>query len=405
MAHHLNEGGIASFESAYRAAAEGLRRALLQAFAHSGGDPAVPMELARHLGLDKSLAWKVARLATDDDLIAAPDRIPGRAGLKLLERALRDARVPEPEITAVADAFAQFQDVTLDHAGDRETLAAMLAGMADADATLSEAQRRLAFLGNSATWGVRARAQLSAHFVAPSASPGRLDIAIACGFVDFQRLRPDVPWAMATMRHVLDTGDAAAPRGPQPIDPSATGGVPLMPEFCSSPLPPLHAATRPDGATPLLLGPGPVGRHGRATVVCGWLTRDAVAARRGPEGDRGDHFAMLATPAETIIHDLYVHRSLDFAARATPIVFSLLPGGPAYPHEDVRSRLANVKGRVTELGSPPDCATPVLRTYRPLVARVIERLGWMPSDFVGRRYLLAFPPIPAAVAWRYELPG
>ena len=398
----------ATFEADVRDATQAIRRTLSEALTAVGADLTRPQQMARQLGLDKSLSWKVTKILSDADPVAAIPRLPGRSGQKIIVDALLKAGAPSEQAEAVRAAMDEFERLVSVHAGDRDTLEIMLSSLTrEGQADRDEAQRRLAYQANSATWGVRARVQISAHFAAPSThNAGMLDLAIASGLVDFRRLRQDAAWAVATIRGITDDG---SPRGMVnfgPLDPAISdpAAPPLMTAFSSNPLPAIRTAPTRNGAVRCEIAEGPVGNTGAATCMTGWFTRAAVSRWRSPNDRYGEHFVSMTTPVETIFHDLFVHRSMTFALDPTIHVYSQLPGGPVYPADGRTQGLLPIADPVVRLGGPPDLTTPDYAPFPRLVESVMKRMEWNIADFVGFRFRLRYPPIPALAVLRYELP-
>jgi len=183
-----------TFEGDVRIAMQRVRASLNSAPTAVHADPMRPQGMARQLGLDKNLAWKAARIITDDDQLTAVSRLPGRVGERTLIDALVKAHAPPPIIGELRTAMVAFDRLVELHAGDRETLLIMLTDLShEARKHRDEHNRRLSFQGNSATWGVQVRMQLAAQFFAPAREPGStaLDFATICGFVGFRRMTVD----------------------------------------------------------------------------------------------------------------------------------------------------------------------------------------------------------------------
>src|SRR5688572_10169295 len=190
-----------AFEDHVRAAAQSIRSVLAQVLAAVGADPTQPRGMARRFGLDKTLAWKLSRIVTEDNVLEMVDYLPGRAGLDIAIHSLEDAGAAAYSITALRHALAEFERVVEMHCGDRETLELMLGYMQRDDQERIEGHRKRAFQGNRAIWGVQARLQLCVHFVSPNArNPSILDTALVSGLVDLRRLREDTVWPIGIFR-------------------------------------------------------------------------------------------------------------------------------------------------------------------------------------------------------------
>lgn len=388
---------------------QGLRSSLLAVLSAAGADATRPQEMARQFGLNKNLTWKLSRVIRESDALAALAHMPGRPGLRIFLEAMEKSGATAEALDQVKRSIAELDALVRTHSGDRETLEAMVGGIGGASAAArSEAQRKLAFRGNSATWGVQARVQVSCHFAAPSvSSPDLLDVAIVAGLVDFRRLRADTPWAVATISRVADDFSPQSARGFQAVEPEYQGAdlAPLMPEFCGRPMPTVRLGP---GQRPQLqrieLVEGPVGNTGATTCIAGWCHRGQVARYRSEEDGYGAHQVVLSTPVELVFHDLYVHRSLAFAHSPKVAMYNQLPSGPMPGNPMDPAATMPLHEGITRLGAfPPDVVTPELAWYPRMMEHVSGRLGWKLDEFVGFRVRMAYPPIPTRLSLMYQL--
>lgn len=396
----------AVFEVQARDIAQRVRRTLADLLAGVGADPTKPQAVARQLGLDKNLAWKASRIVTDEDPLASIPRVPGRSGQRILLDAFAQAGASKPAIDAAREAMADVERMVETHAGNRETFEMMLAALSPrGQAERDEATRRLSFQGNSATWGVQARVHQSTHFLAPSGNPDELQVAIISGLVDLRRLRANAPWTVAWVRSWTDQG-ALLKTNREPLDPRSNGGgPPLLRDFCSEPLPTLRERKGQNGVTRYEIMDGEVGNTGVVTCVNGWFMQGGTPRWRQPDDHIGEHNVALNTPVEMVIHDLYVHRSLDFAMNPEMALYSQLPGGPVYPFDGPDLGRLPIADTVMDLGSPPDLTTPELPKYPAMVELALSRLGFPAREFRGFRVKLRYPPIPSMLVLRFPLPA
>ncbi len=396
----------ATFEEHVPDVVRRIRSTLAESLQHIGADATKPKSVSRSLGLDKNLSWKICRLVRDEDPVSAVPLIPGKAGLKILMKALIKAGAPAEMVSAVQSATDEFARMVDTHSGDRETLGMMLAQGGN-QREMAEAHRKLSFRGNSATWGVQARLQLCTNFIAPGSDAQMIDLAWISGLVDFWRLRRDASWAMAAARKTDDDG-APLPVGEiHAIDPDfdSPDAVPLMADVCSSPIPEMRIERGRDGLTRYELAEGPVGSAETTTCVIGLFGRNFVVRYRSPHDTLGEHFVRLYTPVETLIHDIFVHKDLTNALAPQLLHYSQMPGGPIFPDANRDRGLLMVHEPIIKLGSgPPDVVTPELAQYPRMIRSVYERLGWNAADFHGFRFRMKYPPIPTVAVWRYELP-
>lgn len=366
-----------------------------------------PQEIARRFGLDKTLAWKIARVICDDDTLAAAVHVPGRASVKNFVEVLGRKGAKAEATAPVLAAMDRLEQLIERHSGDRGTFEVMLGNASEElMRKRGEAARKMAYQGASAIWGVRARVHTSLHFVAPSVgSEDLLDLAVVAGFVDFQRLRPDVAWSVARRATLSTKGDPQTFGTIVPMDPSLTREEPpILKQFSSTPTPEIRQTQAQGNITRFELTEGPIGNTAAATCILGWIAR-GISHRYRSEGDEyGEHIVRLSTPVEVLYHDLYVHRSLGFAMNPEVHVYSDLPGGPTFPYDGLDRGKLPVMEEVVDLGEgPPNAAAADLPNYRAMVDYAAEGMGWTLRDFHAYRYRQRFPPIPTLCLYRYAL--
>jgi hypothetical protein len=222
-----------------RTAVQRVRRALSTALASVGADPTQARALARQLGMDKSLAWRVSKIVVDDDPFATISLLPGRIAQKAMLKSFLRAEAPSQIVDDVRQSVADFESMVEKHAGDRETFGMMLSELTDKGrAERDEDHRKLAFLGHSAMWGVQARVRLVTHVITPGDGPDFLEATLVSGLLDFRRLRSNQPWTVASYGALDDEGCPVTKGRIIPVDPrvSERGGPPLLLDYCSESL-------------------------------------------------------------------------------------------------------------------------------------------------------------------------
>jgi hypothetical protein len=382
-----------------------LRGALVEALGQLGADPSAPRGLARLLGLDKTLAWKVSKIVRSRRAAAAVAHIPGASGVRILLGALERSGVDAPAVQQVRQAFAAFDDMVALHAGDRSTLELMVdsADSQSADDPRQEASRKHSFQGNGATWGVQARVRFGAQFIARSPEvEDRGDIASLGGFIDLRRLRAEARWPLVF--HV--------PYGPgqgfgteRPLDPLAEerGGPPFLHAFCTDPLPSIEALPVP-GGTLFELSEGPVGNTAAFSCAFGWFSRADVTLHQETADDYAEHLIAHTTPCELLQMDLFVHRDLPFQLPPELLIQSRMEVGVDLPPSIQRRYKLPIEQNVEELGTGlTRAASPHVPNYMRVLQAAHDRIGWNPDEFRGFRVELRYPPIPTTPMLRYPL--
>jgi hypothetical protein len=387
--------------------AQRLRRAISSALSSVGADLERPQNTARKLGLDKSLAWKVVRLVSEDNDMGALVRVPGRAGQKILVDALVRAAAPAPIVAELQGALDEYERLIEVHAGDRDTFEIMLTQLSrESRMNAEESHRRQAFQGNCAIFGVQARAQVTCHIVAPiKGSDDKVTVGVVGGLVEVRRLRENTSWAVATAKVLMDDGKPMSWLF-APLDPSVTGpeDPPLLKRYCSGSEANLRQVRTADGVARLELVGGPVGRGGAVTCFVGYYHRTGLNRFADENNFLGQHFTTLSTPTEWLILDFLAHRSLNFAMFPELAIHSKLPSAAIYPGEGSESSAMPLADEPERIENPGRSECAEFPQARELMAFATERIGYSLDDFVLLRLRLRYPPVPTVLIFRYPLP-
>lgn len=409
----MSVAGPSKTRTDFMGAADERRRSMQAAFtdllASVGLTGARPAEVGRSLGLDKTLAWKVSRLVHSSDPVETFRHMPGPAGIEIVLRAAGEKLVQDDVLGRVRRAYQELQAFVDQHAGDRRTFEAMLAGNTpDPGGEFDE--RRAYFRSGSAMWGVRAKVQFLMLALKPSESrPGHIDVAQVGGLVNLERLRADVPWIVRRLRAHTDTGGSLLPaqRVPLVAERAEKGLPPLFDRYCSEPLPELRQFKGSDGWVYDELAPGSVGRAGATTVVLGERYVGALPLDRSEDNTRGVYLLTVRTPVECVLFDLLLHRDLAHFGRPTRGVYGLLEGRPAVPpnsQSGERPSTLMAPAPATELGSSAVVHTHRMPSYPAMVESALELAGFGGLEsFRGYRAEIEYPAFPCDVRLALEI--
>lgn len=366
--------------------------ALTEVLAGAGLGGARPTEVSRALGLDKTLAWKVSRFVGDRDPARAARHMPGAGGLEIVLRAATLRGVDDARVESAREADRLLRAFVAHQAGDQRSFEAMLAG-GGRNEQLEYEERRAHYRAGASVWGVRARTQFLCLALRPSDSEdGLLDVVQVGGLIDFERLRPEVPWIIRRLRVSDDAGRRLEIRR-EPLDPAgAGGGMALMRSHCSQPLPEIRQFVGSNGWVYDELAAGEVGRKGALTCVSGEVYRAALPSRRSVDNTEGRYTLTVRTPVEGVLFDVLLHESLTHFGPGRTAVHGLLEDRP---RGHGRASALYEPAPASELGSPAVVQTTRIDRYASLVSEALDRVGWGGLDrFRGYRTELEYPPAP-----------
>ena len=190
-----------TFESAAADALGALRDAVVTAIESIGGGSMNSLALSRHLGVDKSLTWRMVRFAQEPDAFSGSKHLPGDAGLRIFARAVRAHGADEATVERFTAAADRLEEVVRQHAGNRASFRALLAHCTAEPHSDERAMdfRRSAHQANAALWGIEANTRLMLAFLTPGAN-GTVDVALVSGFLGLRRMRRDQSWPVARRR-------------------------------------------------------------------------------------------------------------------------------------------------------------------------------------------------------------
>ena len=365
-----------------------------------------PTEVGRYLGVDKTLAWKMSRFSESTDLVKAVKHIPGTGGIEIMLKAAEAKGVAADRIAAVRTADKAFRDFVQQRAGDRRSFEAMLAaGGRDERVELEE--RKSFYQSASAIWGVRAKVQMLTLCLRPSVEhKDRVDVMQIGGFLDFERLRADVPWIIRRLwtSDTEATTDNNFKRSPLCPEASSGDSLPVVPEFCTQPLPEINQFKGNNGVIYDEIAPGPVGKHGAVTCIAGELYSGALPRRWSPDNTFGRYELVLRTPVEWVMFDIYLHNDLVNFGDFHYSVFGLLEDRPGMGAGKSHDRPVFGPEPALRLGEPPITQSSRFGEYSLLLSHAFERAGWGElSDFRGYRSELEYPATPWCLTMKCDI--
>ncbi|MBI5866622.1 MAG: hypothetical protein HZB38_19315 [Planctomycetes bacterium] len=370
-----------------------------------GGRPRA-QDVATGFQLHRKLGWQIWNVAYAADPMRAVRLMPTEHGLQVWIEASRTTGVPKDILERLEQTPAIFESLLARHAKDRGLLELLSESSDSAPDEATELRwRKMAFSGNSFTFGVRAKTLLAVAVLHPSDRWPFFDMVRVQGLLGLIRTRANVRWPFAqSIVQSGEDGHQCLPRR-EPLMPhgSSDGSdVPLMRDFCSQPAPAVQRRLGESGLLEDELLPGPVGQTGECTVITGEIMRELAPRHRTHEGEDAMFGTGVRTPSELLIYDHIVHKDLFPKVQRELRVYSELISPTT---RDVRDRLP-VSEKVQHLGRGLDrIRTAEVARYADILTCIFQRTGWKSGDFEAFRVRMRCPPIPVSVMIRHDLPA
>ncbi|MGC4030136.1 MAG: hypothetical protein QM754_00095 [Tepidisphaeraceae bacterium] len=380
-----------------------LRLALRQMLTELGS-PRTPTLLQRQLGAGYTICWQIFQVARSDDQTAETQHAPSLGALKrlvglALEKGL--TRGTADVLQDTADAFHRF---IRQHAEDRDYFDAMVAGATDtrhAKNVLVQ-RRRAAYRANSHVWGSQNDLWLVSGIVRRSATdPGHIDLIALSRQQGLRRLRADAAVSLVGMR--IDPTKRDQPPGKadtlkDALDPTAAAatGMPVLPEFSTSPLPRVSCTTTCTGRRVFQWIDDSVGLKSSCDITTGTLSTGIPM----PVGQNGLRQMLMSSTVRSkasamMVIDLIVHRDTFPDVQVHPVVHEAADGVPTLDDLPTLHRFAIEEG-VTHLGRATNVNLAEFPQYRSLLQYATTKAGWQLEEFDVYRLQIAYPIMGAA---------
>lgn len=409
---HLNSLDNVQYLPAEAAGAQVLRelRCAVAAVLSELPGAATAAGLARTLGLDRSLAWKIWRTAYGDDEFPSPKHVPGSAAFSQFIEAATLAGAAEDSATQARLAHRSFDSLVKTRAPDRASADILFGSLSNEGRSRLEAQLRLEhFRASSYFLGVRADTMYQINVIIPFHPVP--DIAILRGHYGLMRMRPGAGCLLSRSVLVRESGPTSGysrralvghSQSTQRFSPGSVGPSPVISELCSTPMPPVSRRWHPDGVVTDELMPGPIGAEAGGDVVIAELVTNLPTLPNAT-----DTVTMqIRTPVEQAVFDVLIHRSLAKVGDPTMRAFTLVRGEVPFGHGDDRDELV-IPERLEAIGTGEALPAPPGVSNHPRLTQILwASLAVNPAEYLLYRIRLRRPPTPMCLAVSYTLsPG
>lgn len=361
--------------------------------------------VAEAFGIHRKLAWQLMKVAYADDPFVAAKHMPSPKSIEVWIQAAESCGIDGGLVDSVRDADHRFQSLIHTHASSKSEFDILIESFGSAqDAQSEERWRQHAFAGNSYIWGVHCQVLMAMGVLMPSDdTEDHFHFAQIRGLMGYRQTRPDVRWVINQSVAVDDDVKHQSRMQRVAIDPKAAenhNGVPVIPEFCSVPMPALVRSKTPDGMMQDEFLSSEVGLQGQRTLVTGEMLRNIASIYAQPN-DKVAHFgSAVRIPAEVLHFDMFVRAGMFGDVHRELRVFSDIASSISFKDTDALS----VSDKITHLGRGISLAqTPDLPGYQDLALAVFDRLGIDPAEYELYRVRMVYPPMPTTVMIKHEL--
>lgn len=357
-------------------------------------------DVSTQFGIHAKLGWQIWNVAHTSPLNAYKF-LPNRHGLLVWRQAAVARGVPLELFDRLDELSEAVQTVVQKHAGNDEMFEMLLDSQLGEDQEEAEVKwRRQAFLGNTFSFGARARLNLSTGILFPIEDGQAFSMVRLHGLVDLVRTRSGVRWPFASL--VVEHGEGVpSDLERTPLIPTdEPNAVPILPDFCSHPLPGIQRVVEGLRIRDELL-PATVGLTGASTIMTGEIVHRIGPTSGFEEGEVAYFGSGMRTPSEVYLADHIVHKSLFPDAKRELCLYSELISSTARGENDQME----VAEKLIPLGSGLHrVRTADMPNYLNLLHFAFRCIGFDPNDFNVYRIRLRYPPIPASAMVKHDLP-
>jgi hypothetical protein len=360
--------------------------------------------MARELGINRGLAWRVAKALSSPSASELLRALPRPKSMGVLLSACLSRGVSVELVERARQALSELEEAQAASGEDRRLIPVLLvaSGIDGEQGAGFASSRQQLFEGARVLWGAEADLGLRLVIIWPG-STGELNGAVIRATIGLTALRP-VPWTISYSRSV-DQENREQQHVERPIDPAADAhasmGLPLLHRFCA----PRPLDVRIDdsrGIRRYVVMPSTVGRAGEMTCVLGTWASDQFWESPRPEDTATSVMMIMETPMRRLQFDLLVHPALTLTRSSRVIFCDRL----TRPHGFDRSRIE--QERIPLDGEPEAMGCGVaamamarLPWYGDLLSHVSGRLQLDLDRFSGWRYELSYPPIATAALLQF----
>jgi hypothetical protein len=248
--------------------------------------------------------------------------------------------------------------------------------------------RREAYRATSHIYGVQLGLCVNCYLLHPGKNPDRYDFLLVHGFVRLRVVRPFEQLVVGWFGHWADKNEADDPPPIQPVGAATPGlgGITVLDEFSSSPLPRFMSRKGPRSSVELYMSGPTVGRMGEQTFFVAEYWPAAA-----PKDEELGFRATIMHPSEVLLHDVLLAPGI---AERTAAPRTGAYGGAL---EELRGQFRETDrlkghGQSAFAGVGVEALqTAVVPRYAEMLHAVCGRVGWDPAVFDAYRLQIEYP--------------
>jgi hypothetical protein len=406
MATAASSAGETTIEGVAITISRDVQKSFARLISQLPGRFARPSQLQHCLQIDAKLAWQVFKIAKAENPLEAVRYLPSVVSIKRLSAAAKGKGVSKDVLEAVEEAVNQFDVAVREHADGRDSFTSMVASLrneASSDAVDLQL-RRAAYRVNCQIWGSQIGVFFGQSAVRRRAT-GEIDASSLAIKADFRRLRADARPIVYGRSQRNSQGSLVQPKQ-VPIDPEANEkyGIPLLPQFCSQPIPTFGDAEVKDGWRIQNVRGEQMGRLGSVDLTVATSYKNSTLIHLS-DGRKAFYTSLtFRVPTEMAFLELLIHR---------PSLGQLIPNVRVIPEfgVDFASELATPNPQIPSLCVSKalgaySTAPPIseLRDYDAATNHVLKTLDWDVNEFDVVRATLAYPVLNTTLVLWFEVP-
>lgn len=399
--------GAPGFATELQGAIEPVQAALRELL-EEWGSPASATELMRLSGADRTICWRVFRVAYAEDVAAEAKNVPSPAYLKKLLAAAESAGISGDTIRAVVEAAEGFQRFIKGTATDRAAFVTMTAGVSSdtGGEKILSAQRRAVYRGQSHVSGVQTDLQYQSAILMRSAAGGTDTLALTTQR-GLRRLRPEARLPLYAY-HTNPSGKPGVVEVEGAIDPEAAAkyGLPLLPRFSKRPFPEVERWPLTAGFCMHNVAGREVGAKSDLDFSIGTYKENAALMTDADAGGgerRLYHlsFAYTRKPVALGVHEVLVHRESLKGVKPELMVYQYTEG--MVSQEAARNaQQYPLEERLMRLGRADNATLDEIPWYGEMVRYATGLKGWDLKEFDVWRVRIPYPILNSMVRiWFY----